>query len=681
MTYLKNCEKKNDINRFVERCVQIAMRKRYEDPSEIQNLAISSTADELISERRPDRRIDTVVVYFDEATYLTRYNKDLFDKLRMCFVETLGSRKIGRKRMSIVLTDTNASITEFLPHKGARGTSMRDLEDKIERYSLFPNATISVYNLKKDIVRNLQHEGILVSDQQALGLARILHGPPLWFTGFFRTIRDCRRDSIIKGLASVFNMIYSEKIGRLGNKEDENEVYKIWVNILLSDCMGLPNAVNERYLAQRGPFEIAFPGWMGFKESFADARQTGCAVSLAPTREPLTYAACMKKIAELFNGWGDNSIEKLYGAFKDMATARNARTELDTRGTVFEAEFSLMFALGYIYVNKEHFLKLFDEGHEVLTVEEMFPKTSFVKCMEAVRKLYKKCGCEATFNRGTNEDTEVQLMCVEMDKRLERYVYRLMKPGNAYFDAAVGNAVIEMKNDKCAFNRSNTKDKFSGCEDKLRCLVVRGVSKVPKINEENSNQPHYILTIKEAHAKSDEEELAQVLGKMVDTVAGEGWEDSDASQQIYDVIFFCRSLVMFPGRAVSLDVIPEWWRPYVLAFLSPENGYRKKLTPEKLGGDKSGRTLPNKELSHVFSMSNGSGNLGDVSRLRVTASGGGRGRQAHRTRLVEELFRKRVPLDAVFVYDEDNGECSGSLLDVLTVGRPSRKDTSRHEKP
>ena len=62
----------------------------------------------------PSTTIDTIIIYLDEITNLTSNFPKVFYNLSAGFIKAL--KKVELRR-AIVLTDTNASITDLLPHE------------------------------------------------------------------------------------------------------------------------------------------------------------------------------------------------------------------------------------------------------------------------------------------------------------------------------------------------------------------------------------------------------------------------------------------------------------------------------------------------------------------------------------------------------------------------------------
>ena len=566
---------KGDLVRFAKNCVNIALESKQEDPFCVQKQALDATREGRVLENRPSFEIRSVVVYLDEITNLTREHADVFRNLRAGFIMALKNKHKIKK--AIVLTDTDAAISDLLSHKRqGNGTSLEDLEYSVERFCLLPPAILGFQRLKGAILRNMRSRGVLVRPQEAEVLATFLHGPPLWVTTFFEgfSLGIC----IGEMLYDVFERVLNQKIGTslvCGDTGDRSNLCHILVYILMSNCMGHPNAINEQYLTRSGPFEVISHGvseGCGKPSDVISPEEMKRAVVLAPIAEPLTAAACMEVIAEKI---GDKEFVKLMQeALRDILMTKYSRTDEDARGSLFEYEFSFHLLLGYVYKNKDHFLGLERSSawDRIVSVEQLFPETSFCACLEGLKAVCEIFDTEVELHTYGDGDRPVRISCVEAWPSVRQHVIGIQPRGTPGYDVRVGGVFIEIKDDRAALSR-DLRAKFRDCKDGTRCFVFRGPGRRGggKIGddhylarrfmdgEDKSRVPHFFVRYCGRESKGGETEgLFNVLLK--------GCTDSFERMCLDEAR---TNLIVRNSHNDSLDFLPGWKRT-VARILVPE---------------------------------------------------------------------------------------------------------------
>ena len=165
-----------------------------------------------------------------------------------------------------------------------------------------------------------------------------------------------------------------------------------------------------------------------------------------------------------------------------------------------------------------------------------------------------------------------------IDRGYDDGSFRLMTPGHYHFDAIVGNAVVEVKNDSNAAYRKMT-SKFTGCEKNLRCFAVCGRRiTTTEIKWGPRLAPDCIFTVEKDEAETEEHALVGVLRRLIGAATHPPQEQKEVPGYVIELDCLCTNIEMFPGENISLEFIPEWVCDYV--------GRLVDLYAPRLGGDR-----------------------------------------------------------------------------------------------
>eukprot|EP00767_Chilomastix_cuspidata_P007082 gnl/Chilomastix_cuspidata/764.p1 GENE.gnl/Chilomastix_cuspidata/764~~gnl/Chilomastix_cuspidata/764.p1 ORF type:complete len:890 (-),score=72.13 gnl/Chilomastix_cuspidata/764:323-2611(-) len=318
---------------------------------------------------------ETLVVYWDEALSGALQackgkasGLKLFRDIRNAMLAAAGYFHDGRGRSAIafVLTDTNTSAGNYVPHvHEAPGEVSLDSVDNctIVRLSLAP------YNeIRPVVIKRLIGE-LDIDDDTKKALSVLLQGVPYWTTDFLARIET--GESVAKSLQHVFTKVIDNKLFKRGaltgppgtlHAANASDLQSL-VFVLMGCAGGFISAVGRESIVRKGAvYIIDTKHTVG--PAFYSSRLGNCKLA-APAIEPLVQLGTLCLIANILDDPRIDALSFFYNNFLALFRPRTHYLDVRSKGEFWELEFVFFGLMGYILKGREA-LKCLHDGEDLI---------------------------------------------------------------------------------------------------------------------------------------------------------------------------------------------------------------------------------------------------------------------------------------------------------------------------